>query len=629
MRLIGNRDNDKKYRYIYYFSIVLSFLYLLHMSWMRWGDILIDTFTWNFYVPLKILNGAVLYKDIYDNVGILPTYLIAILFKLFGGNNYTIIYLGVFITLTCSFMLYKLTRFHLNRLFATLVSINFLFMFAFNNRSITGIFNFIMPYRTSSTLFFMFILASTLFFEYFIYSEKTKYLLFWSLALWFALMSRIEIAMTVWFGFLLLWVCWLYKKRPITRYLLYLILPIIMTILSYSAFLYYNDAFWGFKRGIIDFIVTNIKFNTAYSKLIAGYDKPWENISDILKSAIFQTLMLSVLLPVSNMMYDYYERYKRNYVVRFIIIVLLLLYAFIIGQISLSFIAPIQYKMLGIIFVGGIIAYLCLFIKADTYNKKYLMLLTIILIAFILTIRIILKYVPNGYGFYLLPMGLISYYIFYIGIFPSLYNKLLNVRRTDLRFYYIAVIIILIQLSLPFCYKSYRYYKSRTIAVVTVLGRFNFPDMDRTHKVLQMAKYLTDNAPEASSVVVFPEGVSLNVISKKDNPLPYYSFLPMDLKTIGEVEIIGRLSKEKIDYIAVLSSDTAEYGYDNFKSYAKELYAWIVNNYTLDAVAATPLDRENVENIRSYSFNDAESIEKIMQNNYKAGDFTILLFRRK
>jgi len=41
---------------------------MLHLSWMKWGNILVDTYR-DPYVASKILNGAVLYKDICYEMG--------------------------------------------------------------------------------------------------------------------------------------------------------------------------------------------------------------------------------------------------------------------------------------------------------------------------------------------------------------------------------------------------------------------------------------------------------------------------------------------------------------------------------------------------------------------------------
>ncbi|MBF0403713.1 MAG: hypothetical protein HQL00_07090 [Nitrospirae bacterium] len=597
------------------------------MSWLKWGDILVDTFTWTFFVPLKLANGAVLYKDIYNNVGILPPYLCAFLFKALGKNNYTIIYLSSIITLTGSFMLYKLSRFFLNRLFSTLLSINFLFIFAFNNLFQSGIANFIMPYRISATLFFLFVLASTLFFMFFLYSDKAKYIIYWSLALWCAFLCRVEMAVTVWGAFLFIGICLLYKKRITASYLLYFIMPILLTILSYGSFLYFNNAFAGFKTGIIDFVINSMYSNTAYAKWVSGYDKPWKNIFEILISTLSQVTALGIVIAISDRLSKYYEKIKDNSLKRKLLFISVTIYTILIGQLLTIAAAPIRYKILNVIFICTILTYLYKLLKTPSYNNKQLMLLSIFIVSFTLTIRIFLDYTPLKHGFFLLPMSLICYYIFYIKIFPSLYNKTFG--TTDLRYYYISAAILIVQLSLPSYFVSYLNYTNREITVNTIVGQFNFINNDRTHKVMQAARYLVDKTPKNSTLVVFPEGISINVLAQRDNPLPYTSFLPLDVETIGEDKLIKSIADKKIDYIAVLNSSTEECGYDRFQSYAKDLYRWIIENYTLDYVAATPLKNNNVQDITTYNYTYSGSVDIAVRQNYKVTDLTVLVFKRK
>ncbi|KWT75631.1 hypothetical protein [Candidatus Magnetominusculus xianensis] len=626
-------DNPKKYRYIYYLSIVLCFLYLLNLSWLKWGDILIDTFDTLFYVPIQILNGAVLYKDIYAHYGFFGSYLLAFAFKLLGVNNYTVIYLGIIITLTCTFMLYKLARFFLNRFFSTLIAINFLIVFAFSNFllnfSTDGLTNYIMPYAIDATLFFMFILSATLFYIFFIYSDNFKYLLYWSLSLWCAFMCRPDISISIWIGFIFLGFCQL--KRLFKLHLVYFISPIFLTILSYGSFLYFNDAFYGFKFSIIDYIFTLTKIKPEITKRVAGYDQPVGNILLILKSTILQIAALCLLLLITAKIASNYDnKPTRSVIIRIIPYILIFIYTMFIGFLLIHFIGFNQYRLLNFVFIGGILYYAYILIKNTKYNKDDLMLLTVFMISFILTSRILLKYITIGtYGFYLLPMGLICYYVFYIKIFPSLYNKIFPSAVLNLRYYYISIAMLLLQLLAPYYYQLHLSYINRNINVNTAVGKFIFRSDERLYKTLDLSKYLTDETPAKSTLAVFPEGMSINILSQRYTPLPYRNLLPTDVTTIGEQNLINIIDKKKIDYIAILNTSMVDFGADEFKSYTKNLYKWILENYTLNYVVATPLENKELENITLHTFNDVESLDRALQNNYKHKKLIILLFKRR
>src|SRR5262245_36351681 len=58
-------------------------LFFLVTSWRKWPDPLID-FGRELYLPWRLANGAVLYRDVDDFYGPLSQYLNAVLFRCFG-----------------------------------------------------------------------------------------------------------------------------------------------------------------------------------------------------------------------------------------------------------------------------------------------------------------------------------------------------------------------------------------------------------------------------------------------------------------------------------------------------------------------------------------------------------------
>ncbi|MCG6551379.1 MAG: hypothetical protein L7F77_03560 [Candidatus Magnetominusculus sp. LBB02] len=402
-----------------------------------------------------------------------------------------------------------------------------------------------------------------------------------------------------------------------------------MALLSYGIFLYLNDAFTGFKSGIIDLIMTNIKSEGAFAKLSAGYNDIFHSITDILISSIFQIFALYVFMTLANKIEKYSDSNKQSGIRRIVLTIVVLVYTAVIGQLLLITIASIQFKFIAIIFIGSIIAYFYRFIKSESYDKRYLMLLTVCLIPFILTGRIILDYTPIHYGFYLLPLGLVCYYMFYFNSFPAIYAKLLKTGETRHRYYYISAAILLVLLSLPYCYINHISFKLRDLKLNTNLGQFIFYDNEMLNHVIGLVQYLQKNTPRQSTLVVFPEGVSINLLANRNNPLKYFTFLPPEFKSIGESTIISSLIKEKIDYIAVVNLSTEEYGYTNFQSYATQLYKSIVENYTLDTVIAAPLHTKNNVNIVSSDFHDVEMLDKALRENYKLDECTITLFKHR
>ncbi|MBF0403621.1 hypothetical protein [Candidatus Magnetominusculus xianensis] len=437
-------------------------------------------------------------------------------------------------------------------------------------------------------------------------------------------------AVTVWAAFFLIGICLFYKKGLHAREILYFLLPVILTVLSYGAYLFFNNAFAGFKSDVVDFIMASLKGESTFIKVLSGFDNPQRSILSILKSSALQIATLLVLISTAKAI----RNCNNNLFLKLILYSIMAGLTVLLGQMLYKYNGYNQLKILFLIFIGGIISYFYKFIHAEIYKKDYLILLTLFLVSFTLTVRILLNYVPSSYGFYLLPMGLICYYIFFFKTFPSICEQLFNFKNIDYHSYYISVIILIVQTSLSFYSISHACYQIRTLRLDTNYGALYFFDNNRTMKITLLYQYLRVSTPPQSTLVVFPEGVSVNLLAQRDNPLRYYTFVPPELNMISEDKMIGLLKDEKIDYIVITNDSMQIFGYSNFQSYAKDLYKWIIANYTLDAVIASPQGNAAPPFILEkppLPLNMPElpeQIEKTIQQRYKPTEFIALVFRR-
>jgi hypothetical protein len=90
--------------------------------------------------------------------------------------------------------------------------------------------------------------------------------------------------------------------------------------------------------------------------------------------------------------------------------------------------------------------------------------------------------------------------------------------------------------------------------------------------------------PEASSLVVFPEGQVLNFLSRKPNPLRQKLYIPGYLRAANEPELLADLQRTRPGAIVVWPRSTEEYGPAAFGvDYGREVFAWIERNYERSA----------------------------------------------
>lgn len=560
-----------------YSAIIASFLYLLRTGWLKWGDLIIDT-SRELWVPYAILNGKALYRDIFYIYGFLPPYLAAAMYKIFGVTLYSLIGLGIAVTALMTVFIYKISRFFLDEIVSGLVTLTFLFVFAFG--FYCTIFNFIFPYSLASTLFTLFLAVCVFCFIKFIYGENRKYLLCWALFLSLTFLCRPEMAFMMWAGFMFIGCIFILKNKNKKALLFYLVSPLIIGIASYLLFLSVNNAFAGFKESVIDMYTYEIFHNSAINSERAGFSGLSYFIAIMLGSFVFYVLIVLLLGMVGSLSFVRNKKGSAKWILGISTVVFLAAYSkfffqinYVIGQ----FFPP--HQCIPVILVIGIGIFLYnIFLKNDVkLFKENLSLLTLFTISFLMIFRIILNTNPSGYGFFLVSLGLISYFIFFFRIVGDFIKRTMHAHEGFLK---TGLVLIFLFLIIPYWNISLGLYRENNLRIKTGMGDVVCKANQMTLRFCEAATYLRNNLSKDETVVVFPEGASLNFFSKRENPTRYYVFLPVELGFIGEEKVLRSLEKSKIDYVVIVQRSSPEHMQTSFGiNYGQKISRWITENY--------------------------------------------------
>ena len=170
------------------------------------------------------------------------------------------------------------------------------------------------------------------------------------------------------------------------------------------------------------------------------------------------------------------------------------------------------------------------------------------------------------------------YYIFFLKIIPSFFKP--NSVRIFFTICFMALSIFFI--ISHFAISKY-FYQNKTLKISSPRGDIYGFNTDRDYKCKELLEFLVKNTDEGETLAIFPEGIFINFLSKRENPLYYYQYLPLDLvRESVEDDIIKDIEYKKIDYIVINQRNTGEYGYVAFGyDYGKKIYGYIVNNYNL------------------------------------------------
>lgn len=118
----------------------------------------------------------------------------------------------------------------------------------------------------------------------------------------------------------------------------------------------------------------------------------------------------------------------------------------------------------------------------------------------------------------------------------------------------------------------------------------------RTAMVASLVDWVGTKLPPDASLLVLPEGVMVNYLTRRINPTRQLSFIPPEVVIFGEDRMLRDLQEEPPDFVALVHRDTREYGLPLFGTdYAASVLEWVRERYVPVAMAgATPLVRERL-----------------------------------
>ena len=126
--------------------VAVVFVVLAALTWRKWPDVIID-FGTQLYIPWRLSEGAVLYRDLfYFAGGPLSQYFNALLFKIFGVSFTTLIVANLMILAGMLVFIYRRFLAASDVLTATMVCLGIVMVFAFSEYLQTGNYNYVAPY---------------------------------------------------------------------------------------------------------------------------------------------------------------------------------------------------------------------------------------------------------------------------------------------------------------------------------------------------------------------------------------------------------------------------------------------------------------------------------------------------
>lgn len=530
--------------------------YLLHIFSSCQLNPAIDTGR-EFYIPYRMLNGEVLYKDIFNIYGALAYQINLFAYKLFGATVNALRYFGVInallITAAITFICAEFD--YINDKKAGILP----FLPVFIGVFCFGTFNYVVPYSFAMTYGLCFFLISLLFFIKF---SKTDIPKFAYLACLFAggtIACKYEFF--TYFLFLLVYVL-LCRNISTKNVIISIFMLCVIPLFSFGTL---------FMQGMtIDDLsktadIMKIMANTdAIKYLYTNFTGTYFNLK-VFGICLYKTVML---LGVLSVIFLTQKVVKSDKFLTLMVFAFSVLGIFYIGTTGFSLLAIIN----ALIFV--------IYLKKIFQNKPLFVYMSSTIL---LSLKTFFAVNTDVYGTYTLPFIVISIVLF---LYQADYSKneelKINLRKTA----FLAVVgLIFLCLTKTV---TILINKNTTINIGNYVGTNTFKNIQRNivtyphiaNPINQAIEYINSNTELTDRIVVLPETQFLNFVTKRPADNLYDSLTPMYFETFGEENIIDHFRETKPEYFILNNRNTADYGKRYIcEDYGKEFCSFVKENY--------------------------------------------------
>ena len=552
---------------------------LLAISWRRWPDVIVD-FGRELYVPWRMVEGDSLYLDIAYFNGPLSPYVNSTAFSIFGTSVTTIVFLNCIILLLLTTLLYFL----LNRICqirtALVACVVFLIGFAFSHTSTIGNYNYICPYSHEMThgIFLTFCML-TLLFSHYIERRTCQMLvgLLWGCvflgkAELFVASSAMLIAAYTFqavsrkYSFL----------TTATRYA-FTISGALLPVIAFYFLLRQNLDIATAGQGIAGtwyWIFNSDVTSEVFYDRITGTDQPIVNLINVMIS--FASVVAIIFCC------QFVEQWRDGNQK--------LALAKAIGMIGLVawlndglFPLVIHARALPIIAISLLVFILMQYWKTNDVKSRplYGLVISWTMLGGALLLKMPLNSTMTHYGFVLaMPMTILAVAI----CLEWLPSKLCGATGGKTCFNVLCLLIVVDLVGVSAMTATNFLSKSNYIGQGNDV-LYASKQRGAVH-VADALRYLTNNTNASDTVVVLPEGVMINYMTRRASSTQYVNLCPPELAMYGEANIRQTLANDPSDWIVLVNKDVREYGRKGFgdAKYGEKILDWVMNHYQKQCV---------------------------------------------
>ncbi len=520
---------ENRYLIFLWILCVIGFLFF----YGHYSGILID-FGREVYYPEQILEGKVLFKDIFNIYGPLSYQINAIFYWLFGNKLETLYGLGFICSVSVVSGIFLVARKFLSEFLSFCIG----FFTICVGVTTTSIFNYHFPYSWAVLYGLVSFLFSLFFLLKYKENNNSNFLAINSFLAGVCITSKYDFLL---YGFIVLF--FIIKSKDIKALLSFLAAPVISFGILFAQGLNFSNISDSLniiklmaKSKTLEFFYQNsgIYFHPKALPVIIG-------------------LFLKFIIPFSAILGGAYLFEKNK-----------------LASVILSFLGYITFIWFYTANVKVAFGFLPIFFvifSIASFKKFNGKLLILSLSAIAVSAKVFWILIIQSYGSYYVPILLVAFLALLFCYIPSKLQKISGI------YLLIAGLFLLIGNINLLSVTDYKISTQKG----TIYTQKSFANS--TNQLIEYLKTTNGNA------VIFPEGMTVNFLADKKADDFYNSLLPLYIETFGEDKIIEHYKKTKPEYIIFNNLNMKDY-YFNYicQDYALKFCGFVKKNYELEQV---------------------------------------------
>jgi len=577
-------------------AIVALAVVLAWYTWACWGDIQIDCGR-ELYVPVEILRGKLLYRDMFYPYGPLAPYVGALLIGIFGPHLVVFYLFGIAVAIGCSMLLLEIGTMLEGRAAGLTAALALLLMgFA------PAIFNFPLPYSYGATIGLLLSLLCAWFTLRNLFDRPATNLLMAGFAASLTLLTKQEfgIACYLMLAFVLVMEAVLQRSmRPLLRGIAACAPGIVLWVAIYGWF------FWTLTPAfMVDANWVGLPGTAMQAYGAHFYSQVGQRFIPREMAA------LTMLAAVCLMLWFFLAKVRsgvRNILLA-ILIAIPLAHRFQLLSDRLEVATTVLSALL--VFPIGMFIICCGFVGYAIYqlnqsaDRRHLAGTAFGIFALVPAIRVFAAVKPSGYNIYL---GVPLFLVFVVTIsrcIKAAKPTLSADQQRGLVNYLLAAEVVMLGLI---CVPT---PTQRAATLETSWGVIHV-EPEEANVARQILAFIAEQKRTGRRVAFFPEATMLYALGDIEAPDRWYMVVPGILSPAQEEVLLADLDRSQPDYILITSRKTTEYGADYFGiDYDQRIYQWIESNYRISGQFGRFRRDESVSSLAALVYQRRNPVER-------------------